>query len=120
MKTLRVRSKVWLETGGAPLLGEGRELLLCHIRREGSISAAARRMGLSYRKAWSYLDQMEQHLGTPLVHRRKGGARGGTATLTDTAVRLIDRYERLQTEVREFADRRFAEHFASIADPGAD
>jgi len=82
VKRLEVRSKVWLEVDGEPLLGEGRERLLRLIEQEGSISAAARAMTIPYRKAWSYLENMEKKLGFALVERHKGGARGGRTTLT--------------------------------------
>jgi molybdate transport system regulatory protein len=75
VKRLEVRSKVWLEVDGEPLLGEGRERLLRFIDQEGSISAAARAMAIPYRKAWSYLENMEQKLGFALVERSRA-ARG--------------------------------------------
>ena len=74
MKNPEVRSKVWLELDGEPLLGEGRERLLRLIEQEGSISAAARAMAIPHRKAWSYLENMEKKLGFAVVERHKGGA----------------------------------------------
>lgn len=54
MSGIRVRSKVWLEVAGKPLLGEGRERLLLAIDAQGSINAAAASLGLSYRKAGTH------------------------------------------------------------------
>ena len=66
---LRVRSKIWLEIDGKPVFGRGRDELLRLIQKTGSISAAAKEMGVPYRKAWTYIDAMEKRLGFPLVER---------------------------------------------------
>ena len=63
-------------------LGPGKAALLDAIRETGSISAAARRMGLSYRKAWLLVQQMNESFLQPLVASAKGGVRGGGATVT--------------------------------------
>jgi len=111
MRRLEVRSKVWLEVDGEPLLGEGRERLLRHIGEEGSISAAARAMDIPYRKAWSYLENMEKRIGFPLVERCKGGARGGRSMLTAEALSLMERFDELKRGVQEFVDGRFGQAF---------
>jgi molybdate transport system regulatory protein len=111
VKRLEVRSKVWLEVDGEPLLGEGRERLLRLIEQEGSISAAARAMAIPYRKAWSYLENMEKKLGFALVERHKGGARGGRTTLTAEACSLLVRFDDLKNGVQAFVDGRFGEAF---------
>ena len=53
MSRLRVRSKVWLEVDGQAFLGDGRYRLLSAVQRNGSINAAARDLGISYRKVWA-------------------------------------------------------------------
>jgi molybdate transport system regulatory protein len=111
VKKLEVRSKIWLEVDGEPLLGEGRERLLRLIEQEGSISAAARTMAIPYRKAWSYLENMEKKLGFALVERKKGGARGGRTTLTAEASSLLARFDELKIGVQAFVDGRFGEAF---------
>lgn len=111
MKKLEVRSKVWLEVDGEPLLGEGRERLLRLIEQEGSISAAARAMAIPYRKAWSYLENMENKLGFALVERHKGGVHGGRTTLTAEAMTLLARFDELKNGVQAFVDGRFDEAF---------
>lgn len=113
MKSLQVRSKIWLEVDGAPLLGDGRERLLRLIDELGSINAAARRMGLTYRRAWGYIQAMEEKLETPLVLREKGGSGGGSSSLTPEARRLLDQFERLRAGLNQAIDERFAEIFLS-------
>lgn len=111
MNGLQVRSKIWLETEGEPFLGEGRERLLRLIDGCGSISGAARQMGISYRKAWSFIENMEKRVRFPLVHRRKGGARGGTTTLTAETLLLLEKFDALNRGVQEYVDARFAADF---------
>jgi molybdate transport system regulatory protein len=111
MTLLQVRSKIWLEVDGAPLLGDGREQLLRLIGELGSINAAAKHSGLTYRKAWSQLRAMEEKLGRPLVTRSKGGAAGGETTLTAEAVELLGKYDRLKAGINQLVDAKFAEIF---------
>lgn len=118
MKKLEVRSKVWLEVDGEPLLGEGRERLLLLIEQSGSISAAARAMAVPYRKAWSYLENMEKKLGFALVERHKGGVHGGRTTLTVEARLLLTRFEELKNGVQAFVDGRFCEAFGKETGEG--
>ena len=74
---VQVRSKIWLEIDGEPVFGQGREELLRLIQKGRSINAAAKAMGIPYRKAWTYIDAMEKRLGFPLVNRQKESRRRG-------------------------------------------
>lgn len=105
---LQVRSKIWLEMDGEPVFGQGREILLRLIRKTGSINAAAKEMGIPYRKAWGYIDAMEKRLGFPLVARQKGGAGGGEATLSPRAATLLDKFHELEKDFHGRVNRRFA------------
>jgi molybdate transport system regulatory protein len=108
LSRLQVRSKVWLEVDGAPVFGQGREQLLRLIQSTGSINAAAKEMGIPYRKAWTYLDAMEKRLGYPLVSRQKGGVGGGKSFLTPEALQLLEDFDILQDGVKAFVDGRFS------------
>ena len=116
MKPLRVRSKIWLEVDGEPLLGDGRERLLGLIAELGSISAAARAMGLSYRRAWSFVQAMEAKLEVPLLQREKGGTGGGRSLLTPQARELLEKFRSLREGLDRDVDRKFAEIFV-LAQP---
>lgn len=107
MKSIRVRTKVWLEVDGAPLLGAGRERLLLAVERTGSLSAAARELGIAYRKAWSQLRQMEEHAPFPLFERSTGGKGGGSTRLTDEARQLLERYAGLKENLDELVAEKF-------------
>ncbi len=104
---LQVRSKIWLEMDGEPVFGQGRENLLRLIQKTGSINAAAKEMGISYRKAWTYIDAMEKRLGFPLVARSKGGFGGGESTLSAQAVALLEKFHSLKKDFNEMVNRKF-------------
>ncbi|TGU74783.1 LysR family transcriptional regulator [Geomonas terrae] len=105
---LCVRSKIWIELDGEPVLGQGRLELLRLVGKSGSINAAAKEMGIPYRKAWTYIDSMEKRLGFPLVLRSKGGSGGGASTLTPEAESLLQKFEALQKGFEELVNGKFA------------
>ena len=106
---VQVRSKIWLEVDGEPVFGQGREVLLRLIQKTASINAAAKEMGIPYRKAWTYLNAMETRLGFPLVNRLKGGTGGGASTLTPQAVTLLEKFDRLREGFNDLVNRKFEE-----------
>jgi molybdate transport system regulatory protein len=108
---MEIRSKLWIEVKGEPVFGSGRKRLLEAIDQYGSINRAARAIDVSYRKAWSYINAMEERLSVPLVQRRTGGRHGGGASLTNEARAFIAKYEQLETGIQEMVDARFAEVF---------
>lgn len=83
---------------------ERRMALLAAIGTEGSISAAARKVGLSYKAAWDAVDTMNNLADSPLVERVTGGKRGGGASLTARALELVQWYERMHHEHQRFMD----------------
>lgn len=106
---LQVRSKIWLQIDGEPVFGQGREELLLLIQKGHSINAAAKSMGIPYRKAWTYIDAMERRLGFPLVTRQKGGVGGGVSALTPQAAALLEKFELLQRGFNDMVNRKFIE-----------
>ncbi|MGK2907011.1 MAG: winged helix-turn-helix domain-containing protein [Desulfuromonadales bacterium] len=112
MTNFRVRSKTWLEVNGKPFLGDGRLRLLLAVQRNGSINAAARDLGISYRKAWAQLQALEEISPMPLLERRTGGRGGGETRLTAQAVELIERFDMLRQQVNQQADRLYKECFS--------
>lgn len=117
MKPMQVRSKVWLEVDGEPFLGDGRYRLLRAVAHNGSINAAARELGISFRKAWAQLAVMEAHAPFPLLERRTGGKSGGATLLTDEAHHLLEAFGKLREAVNLEADRHFARCFPNEAKP---
>ncbi|MCF8373600.1 MAG: LysR family transcriptional regulator [Bacteroidales bacterium] len=93
---IRVNYRVWFSTNeGQEILGDEDWQLLMHIADAGSLKAAADEMQISYRKAWGDLRDAEQKLGFPLIEKTRGGDQGGSSTLTDEGVRLINAYNEL-------------------------
>ena len=85
-------------------IGPGKAALLQSIADTGSISAAARGMGMSYKRAWLLLDSINQAFKKSVVKAAPGGAGGGGATLTPFGINLLDRYRRIQREASSIAE----------------
>jgi molybdate transport system regulatory protein len=90
----RVRISIVFESGAR--IGPGKVKLLESIRDTGSISAAARDMGMSYKRAWVLLDSINQAFTEPVVHAAPGGPGGGGAILTSFGAEVLERYRRVQ------------------------
>lgn len=107
------RFKLWIETGGELVFSNGRAGLLRRIDTLGSITAAAREMGMSYRAAWGKLRECEQRLGFPILTTRTGGRGGGGATLTPQARDFLARFETWRRRMDEAVSASFDELFHS-------
>ena len=99
MGRVRWGAKLWLEVDGKPLMGEGGAEILEAIDHSGSISEAARSLGMSYYFVWSYLKRMEELLGESIIETRRGGRKGGGARLTEKGKTLLKEYKRLKSQI---------------------
>lgn len=95
----RINLRLHFESGLT--LGRGKADLLQAIDEEGSISAAGRRMGMSYRRAWSLVEEMNAHFAAPLVDSSRGGAHGGGAQLTERGRQVLAHYRALEALLRD-------------------
>jgi len=95
------RAAVTLTRRGTSVLGEREARLLDAVERVRSIKDAASEAGISYRTAWSSIQQMEQTLGRPIVVSRAGGPGGGATTLTDECRHLLALYHDLKRHLEE-------------------
>ena len=82
-------------------LGPGKAALLRGIQDSGSISAAARAMSMSYRRAWLLVEDMNRCFRQPLVETSTGGARGGGARLTENGRAVLARYTAMEAAARD-------------------
>ncbi len=82
--------------GPRALLGPGKAALMEAIRETGSISAAGRRMGMSYQRAWDLVADLNAAFVEPLVIAAKGGAGGGGAALTALGARILAAYRAIE------------------------
>jgi molybdate transport system regulatory protein len=93
---LQPRVKLWLEQDGRIVMSDYRLRLLALVEETGSLAEAAERMGLSYRRAWGKVKELERNLGLPLVQSVAGGAGGGHTAITDEGRDLLRRYAEFQ------------------------
>src|SRR5213592_4156630 len=96
---------VTLTKRGVTVMGEREARLLEAVDRVHSIKDAAAEAGISYRTAWSAIQQMEQALGRPMVVSRAGGPGGGATTLTDECRQLLELYQSLRRRLEESLGR---------------
>lgn len=82
--------------GEATAMGPGKAMLLEAIRDKGSISAAARAVGMSYRRAWNLVETMNQSFREPIVETAKGGSGGGGARITAFGETVLGRYRAME------------------------
>lgn len=100
---LTVEGDLWLRIGDQRLCGKSRMALLRRVAKSGSISQAARELGVSYKNAWDNLHQMNVLAGTALTERCFGGpSLGGGTLLTDDGKQLLELYQRLEDEHQDF------------------
>ncbi|KWN60478.1 TOBE domain-containing protein [Burkholderia ubonensis] len=101
---LELGGELWLRAGAQMLGGSTRIALLAAIGETGSITRAAKAVGISYKGAWEAIDTMNNLAGEPLVLRATGGKGGGGTTLTPRAASLIAAFRTIEREHRRFID----------------
>ena len=79
-------------------IGPGKIAILEAIAETGSISAAGRKLGMSYRRAWLLVDQMNHYFKEPVVQAATGGSQGGGTSLTDTGAEVIRLYRTIEKQ----------------------
>jgi molybdate transport system regulatory protein len=102
--------------GSAIAIGPGKADLLEAIARTGSISAAGRALGMSYRRAWLLVETMNSCFRTPLVGAAKGGRHGGGARLTAAGEEVLARYRRMEIRARRLLAKDMAQ-FSTLLKP---
>lgn len=112
---LELQGAIWFRSGSQDWGGKDRIALLAAIGEQGSITAAARAVGISYKAAWDAIDAMNNSAGEPLVVRAAGGKGGGGTRLTERAEQLIRTYRTLEDE-----HRRFVAHLGRLGDAAAE
>lgn len=90
--------KIRIPYGTLSAIGPGKADLLEAIDRRGSISAAAKDMGMSYKRAWDLVDTMNHAFREPLVITATGGSHGGGAQITAFGFDVLRRYRDMQAK----------------------
>lgn len=112
-RTLRIKSKIWVELDDQVVFGLGRIRLFEAIEKTGSLNQAASLLGMSYRAAWGKVTATEERLKLQLVERNQGKRNSGTV-LTPTGKELLFRYKQFQEEAQQKVDESFEEHLGEI------
>lgn len=95
-----LRNRCWIDIDGKKFFGPGRAQLLVMIDKNGSLSKAAKEMGMSYRKAWSMVEDMNQRGQQPYVELHKGGTQGGGAKLTPQGKKVLTAFQHMNAQIQ--------------------
>jgi molybdate transport system regulatory protein len=93
---LRPNLTIRVNLGEFGALGPGKIALLEHISKHGSITSAGKEMGMSYRRAWLLVDEINRMFREPLVETQMGGSGGGGARLTRLGRDVVGRYRAIE------------------------
>lgn len=105
-KRQKIRLNIRLDLAGGCSVGPGKVALLEGIAREGSLSEAARSLGMSYRRAWMLLDDLNKSFAESVATTAAGGSHGGGAVLTQFGADLIGQYRGFERDAERLAQRR--------------
>ncbi len=100
----KIKSRIWIELNNNVFLGEGRVYLLMAIKDTGSLTKAAKSMGLSYKKAWHLLDAVNKSAQKPVTINTVGGKGGGGVKLTDYGTSLIETFNTINRRCWRFLE----------------
>ncbi|UOB18065.1 winged helix-turn-helix domain-containing protein [Abyssalbus ytuae] len=103
----QIRSRIWIEKEGTIFLGYGRIELLKKIDETKSISAAAKSLNMSYKKAWRLINDMNESAAKPVIIKNIGGRHGGGTTITGYGKSLINQFETINNNCIEFLNKEF-------------
>ncbi len=104
---MKVNFKIWIEQDGNVAFAEGRRMLLESVERLGSLNAAAKELGMSYRAAWGKIKATEKTLGLKLLDVTTGGKGGGGAKLTNDARKLVSSYNNYVKKMSKIVEKEF-------------
>lgn len=105
----KIKSRIWIESNGDTLLGEGRVNLLKAIEETGSLTKAAKSLGMSYKKAWTLIDAVNSRAEKPVITTSIGGKGGGGAILTSHGKYLINAFDTINKNCWAFLENQINE-----------
>lgn len=103
------RFRMRIRKGGVVALGPGKVELLEAVREHGSISAAARSLDMSYRRAWLLIDELNQSLKSPATVSEQGGQSGGGCTLTPVGESIVRLYRDVEVQAQKACAKQIGE-----------
>jgi molybdate transport system regulatory protein len=102
----KIKSRIWIESEGHVLLGEGRVHLLKAIQETGSLSKAAKSLKISYKKAWDLIDSVNKSAKKPVTINSIGGNGGGGSELTEYGKSLVTTFDEINKSCWKFLDEQ--------------
>ncbi|MFN3647333.1 MAG: winged helix-turn-helix domain-containing protein [Gemmobacter sp.] len=114
--TKRPRLRIRIVFGDEEMFGPGKAELLERIDRTGSIAAAGREMGMSYKRAWELIGTLNAMFQAPLVTSTRGGPGGGGAVLTDMGREVLRLYRGFEAEAAQAGVRQLDALCAALKD----
>ncbi len=114
MAQFEPRQKLWLEAEGRLVMSDYRLRLLQLVVETGSLAQAAAAMGLSYRRAWGKVKELEANLGYPLVRSEVGGAGGGHTRITAEGEALLAAYRRFSERMDQSLRAIYADELGPL------
>ena len=109
-----MRLTIRVDFGSDRSIGPGKIRLLEAIRKTGSISEAGRSLGMSYRRAWLLIDDLNDLFREPVVAAKQGGARGGGTSLTPFGLELIEHYRAIERQATKTSTAALRELKAAL------
>lgn len=110
------RLRIRIHFGESEMMGPGKAELLERIGRTGSIAAAGREMGMSYKRAWMLIETLNAMFRAPVVESTRGGPGGGGAVLTVTGQQVLALYRAFEARVAEAGAGTLAEMQSLLGD----
>lgn len=114
-----VRVRIRIDLGPGQAIGPGKIELLEALDQAGSLSKAARAIGMSYRRAWLLLKALNDLTGEPMATSIKGGAGGGGATLTAAGRDMISAFRAVEAAAQSAGESRFKEWPRAVGESGS-
>ena len=114
----RIHMRTRMLYGDEIAIGPGKAILLESIAEKGSISAAAKHMNMSYRRAWLLVDTMNRCFASPLVISSTGGKHGGGAHLSPLGIEVLKDYRAMEAELSTLSSahlKRLKKHLITVA-----
>lgn len=115
MNNFNIKFKIWLETENHDgILGDGKWKLLQTINETGSLKAAMKKHGLSYRKTWNNLNKIEKFLGFPVIEKQRGGKNGGKTILTPQGQAIVESFNKFHEKYDTLINKALQETLNEI------
>ncbi len=108
LKNIKFNYKIWLSTEeGDGIMGDGKWQILKTIKEYGSLMAATEALGITYRRTWGDLKEIEKQLGFPLLEKSRGGKERGGTKLSPEGEKMVKAFDDFHQKVDLFMDKAF-------------